>query len=130
MGSSGSARFSDYPDQPAAKVKATGGREGVSGGSSGGDPCDSAFSTILEDFEQSDYFKNHKGVPPPEKTQIVILKEKRIIAQTHNGESIGNLPTKYSYLAVCIKHGRRYAGLVSHVKKGALTRITIDAAPQ
>jgi len=128
MGSAGSARFSDYPDKPSQKV-VSGGRHGLSGGTSGDDPCDRAFSAVLEDFEQSGYFKSH-GIPPVVGTEIVVEKDKRVFARIRGAESIGNLPTRFNYLAGCMAFGRTYVGRVSSVISGPITKITIDAAPQ
>jgi hypothetical protein len=38
--------------------------------------------------------------------------KKRIVAQTTTGEVVGHLPTKYNYLAGCMKAGYKYAGTV------------------
>lgn len=129
MGSSGASRFSDYPEKPSKKVVSSGGRGGLAGGSSAEDPCDRAFSTVLEDFERSEYFKQH-GAPPKVGTPVSVEKGKRILARTAAGESIGNLPTKYNYLAGCMASGRSYAGRVQAVSGGLVAKITIDAGPQ
>jgi hypothetical protein len=129
MGSSGSSRLSDYSGTPAKKTASASGRGGVSGGSSGEDRCDRAFSTTLEDFERSEYYRNHQS-PPPVGTEISIEKEKRLIARTVKGESLGNLPTEFNYLAGCMAAGRRYAGRVISISKGlVMSKVTIDAAP-
>jgi hypothetical protein len=129
MGSSGSGRFSDYPGKPPKKISSSGGRGGTAGGSSGEDPCDRAFSTELEDFEFSEYFKKH-GTAPKIGTSVTIEKGKRIVARTKAGETLGNLPTKFNYLAGCIAGGRAYAGHVIAVSDGLFAKVTIDAAPK
>lgn len=129
MGSSGASRFSDYPEKPSKKVSSGGGRGGLAGGSSGQDLCDQALTTMLEDFERSEYFSKY-GVTPPIGTPLVIEVKKRVIARAMSGESLGNLPTKYNYLAGCIASGRSYSGQVRSILGGFVARITIDAAPQ
>ena len=129
MGSSGASRFSDYPEKPRSKVKGTGGQSGVAGGSSGQDPCDLAFSAVLEDFERSDYFKAHRAAPKVG-TQVIIDRGKRLFARTRSGESVGNLPTRLNYLAMCIESGRSYSGRIRNVSPGLIAKITIDAGPQ
>lgn len=129
MGSSGSSRLSDYSGTPAKKNTSASGRGGVSGGSSGEDPCDRAFSVILEDFERSEYYQNHKS-PPPVGLRVTIVKGKRLLARTDKGETLGNLPTAFNYLAGCMATGHSYAGRVSAVTPGlVMNKITIDAAP-
>lgn len=130
MGSSGSGRFSDYPASPSTKSSSSGGRSGSSGGSSGEDPCDRAFSTELEDFERSEYFGNHKGTAPKIGTTVTIEKGKRVIARASTGETLGNLPTKFNYLAGCMAAGRTYIGRIVTVSPGLIAKITIDAAPK
>lgn len=129
MGSSGSSRFSDYPESPPTEVSTGGGLSGVSGGSGGADRCDRAFTTVLEDFERSSYFVS-KGEPPTLGTDVTIRIKTRLIAETLAGESLGNLPTKYNYLAGCMADGRSYVGRVAKVAGGLLARISIDVGPQ
>lgn len=124
MGSSGTGRISDYPG---SAPKRTGGG-GISGGSSGEDRCDKAFSTELEDFQRSDYWKAH-GSAPDVGTEFDVFHEKRIVARTAKGESLGFLPTEFNYLAGCIAEGRTYKGHVVSVTPGLLPRIQVDVGP-
>jgi hypothetical protein len=112
MGSSGSGKFSDYP----GSGKSTG-----AGGSGAGAPldrCGKAFSVRLEDVEHSQYFKTH-GKAPPIQTRLEITQQKRLIARTMDGLSVGNLPTSSNYLAACLKDGWSYLGTVQDVRTGA-----------
>jgi len=129
MGSSGASRFSDYPESPRKKITSSGGRSGGSGGSSGTDQCDRAFSTDLEDFELSEYFKKHKA-SPKKGARITIIKDRRIVARVSTGESIGNLPTKFNYLATCMDNGYTYIGQITAINGTAVRKITIDAGPE
>ncbi len=110
MGSSGSGKISDYPGTP---------KSGGKGGPEGPPPdrCAQAFQVTLEDVGQSDYFKKH-GALPPAKTQLAIVHAKRLVARTSTGDSVGNLPTSYNYLAGCIKDGWGYVGLVLTTTQG------------
>ncbi|MGB8031219.1 MAG: hypothetical protein WCF30_16330 [Terracidiphilus sp.] len=54
---------------------------------------------------------------------------KRPVAQTTAGESIGNLPTSFNYLASCMKEGWVYVGAVQSVKAGPpVAAIQVDFA--
>jgi hypothetical protein len=68
----------------------------------------------LEDIEQSDYYQSHQATPPTG-TQVEVAQRQRLVAQTADGESIGNLPTSFNYLAACLKDGWRYFGTVQQV---------------
>ena len=57
MGSSGSGRFSDYPGTGSSKSGSGFGSAGVA------DRCALAVNAVLEDIEQSDFFKAN-GKPP------------------------------------------------------------------
>lgn len=110
MGSTGSGRISDYPGSSSKG----GSGAGAGGGGGGGPPedrCARAFHARLEDIEQSDYYRAH-GSLPPLGTQLSVAHRKRLVAQTSNGESIGNLPTSLNYLASCLKDGWNYVGTV------------------
>lgn len=128
MGSSGSSRFSDYPDSPRSKVTSGSGRSGSAGGDSGEDRCEKAFSVTLEDYERSEYYESH-GEPPKIGTVVTIDHGKRIVARV-GGESIGNVPTAFNYLAACIKAGFSYRGRITAVAGIAVVKITIDVGPK
>jgi len=106
MGSSGSGRISDYPGSSSSGNSGEG-----SGGGSQLDRCARAFNARLEDVERSGYYRTHGRVPPVG-TQLTVVQNKRLVAQTVNGESVGNLPTSLNYLAACIKNGWTYVGTV------------------
>ena len=122
MGSSGTGKISDYPGSSKADDRKSGGGNGGAGGSGGGasggggadDRCAKAFSTKLEDVEHSEYFQAH-GTAPPEGTVITVAHQKRMVATTADGQSIGNLPTAFNYLAACLKNGWQYVGTVRQV---------------
>jgi hypothetical protein len=109
MGSSGSGRISDYPGS-----SPSGRPGGAGGGDATPDRCDKAFGTRLEDVEQSEYYIT-QGTVPPVGTPLQIELRKRIVAQTASGESIGNFPTSFNYLAACMKAGWKYVGTVRSV---------------
>jgi hypothetical protein len=114
MGSSGSGRISDYPG--------TGGRPGSKSGGAGdpvgsGDRCSRAFTASLEDIEHSDYFEAN-GVVPPIGQSLRIAQRKRLVAETGDGQSVGNLPTSLNYLAACLKDGWTYTGVVTACSNG------------
>ncbi len=114
MGNSGSGRISDYPgSSPSGSSKSGAGN----GNTPPEDRCAKAFSARLEDVELSDFYQNH-GRFPDVGTQLEIALRKRLVAQTTTGESVGNLPTSFNYLAACIKDGWRYVGSVESATSG------------
>ncbi len=124
MGSSGSGRISDYPGSSSSKSGGTGG----SNDDATEDRCARAFSTRLEDVEQSQYFRTH-GTIPPIGTPLELVQRKRLVAQTTRGESIGNLPTSFNYLASCMKNGWTYIGAVQSAASGPpVATISVDFA--
>jgi hypothetical protein len=125
MGSSGSDRISDYPGSSSS---------GTSGGAGGAndeavqDRCGRAFSVRLEDAEQSEYYRTH-GTIPPRGTRVQVVRRKRLVAQTTDGESVGNLPTSFNYLASCLRDGWTYIGRVQSAAAGPPTAtISVDFA--
>jgi len=121
MGSSGSGRISDYSGSKGGSNKS-----GTGGGAGGGGPvppeerCGRAFSVELEDFEHSDYFAAN-GAPPPVGTALRIRKVKRLVAETLDGVSVGNVPTSHNYLADCIEADWSYVGQVRVSSSGPPT---------
>jgi hypothetical protein len=126
MGSSGSGRISDYPG-----TSGGGGQGGGGVGGGGGQPedrCGRAFSASLEDIEHSEYFATH-GALPPEGVVLHIRQRKRLVAETSAGQSVGNLPTSYNYLASCLKDGWSYTGTVISSAKGPpVASVAVDFA--
>jgi len=114
MGSSGSGRISDYPGSSLSS-KSGGSKGGEDGGAE--DRCDKAFSVRLEDVEQSEYYRAH-GKMPPIDTPLEVAQRKRLVAQTTDGQSVGNLPTSFNYLASCMKDGWSYVGTVRSIAGG------------
>lgn len=79
-------------------------------------------------IEQSDYYRAHRSVPPLG-TQLKIVQRKRIVAETMSGESVGNLPTSFNYLASCIKHGWTYVGTMQSAVSGPpVAAVSVDFA--
>lgn len=121
MGSSGSGRISDYPGS---------NKTGNGGGNAGSaDRCGRAFAVTLEDIEHCDFYKIRGTVPPPGQKLRIALR-KRVVAETEDGMSVGNLPTGYNYLGSCLKEGWTYAGTVTaSTGTGSVARISADFAP-
>lgn len=120
MGSSGSGRFTDYPGS--GKGAADGG-----GGEATGDRCARALSCQLEDVEHCSYFAKH-GKPPPAGTKLELAHAKRVVAKVGD-EVVGNLPTRFNYLAACIKDGYSYVGAVTTSKSTPTIIVSADFAP-
>jgi hypothetical protein len=108
MGSIGTGNFTDY-----------------SGGQGADDKCEKSFAVKLEDIEHCDYFAAHKNVPKVG-TVLEIAHKKRVVAQTQAGEVVGHLPTKFNYLAGCLRGGYKYAGQVTESKSGPVAAVSAD----
>lgn len=122
MGSTGSGRFSDYSEQATSN-------SGEGGGASGSDRCQQAFSCALEEVSQCDYFYQNGSLPAPQAPLTIVL-DGRLFAQDVNGVKVGALPTKFNYLAACIKDGNSYIGVVKATRTSPHPSITADFVPQ
>lgn len=124
MGSTGTGNFSDYPQSKPS------GSNNNNGGTSGEDNCKKAFTTTLEEVENSKYFEDNNDVPP-QNTEIFIDFEKRMVAKTTDTKLIiGILPTKFNYLKYCIDDGVKYVGIVSSSSLLPIPNIHIDIIPE
>lgn len=121
MGSSGSGSFSDY----------TGSKkpDGSGGGSSGNDMCRQAFSVTLEEVAQCEFYVNSTTVPAVN-TVLSIIQDGRIFAVTEDGTKVGALPTRFNYLARCLKDGITYVGIVTASGLQPVPFVTADFTPQ
>lgn len=120
MGSTGSGRFSDY----ASEVSST-QTGGSSGGSSGEDQCEQAFSAGIEDVGEYELFVK-TGKVPNVGEQLSLSLKGRVIAIDANGVSVGALPTKFNYLASCLKSGFQYVGVVTVSAASPAPRVDVD----
>lgn len=122
MGSSGTGNFSDYSNQ-----KPQNGNE-KTGGSSGENKCEKAFSTALEDVGSCTYYLTNNDVPPVD-TDIELYFNKRIIARTIDKIDIGYVPTKFNYLKNCMDSGFSYTGKVTASSNSPIQSVIIDIIP-
>lgn len=125
MGSSGSGNFSDYSGSTAPKDKA--GQGG--GGTSGVDRCQQAFSTVLEEVAQCDYFVQSQVVPAAG-TPLGLVFAKRVFAVDARGVKVGALPTSFNFLATCLRDGVTYAGVVRSSALTPMPTVEVDFVPQ
>jgi hypothetical protein len=120
MGSSGSGSFTDY----------SGSKEpDGTGGASGKDRCRTAFSTKLEEEAQCDFFVTNNTVPAAD-TVLSIVLDGRVFAVTENGTKVGALPTRFNYLAGCLKDGITYVGIVTDSGLQPFPFVAADFTPQ
>jgi hypothetical protein len=117
MGSTGTGRFTDYTGTKANKP-------GGSGGSSGEDQCDESIEAVLEDVERCAYYEKNKKLPAVG-TDISVSIVKRLNI-TIGGETLGYLPTKYNYLAGCVKGGAKYSGKVTSISSKPIIKVSIE----
>ncbi|WAW11243.1 hypothetical protein NB640_06335 [Oxalobacter vibrioformis] len=125
MGSTGSGRFTDYSGT--GNDGTTG--QGSGGGASGIDKCQQAFSVILEEIAQCDYYVQSKTVPATGFALSIIL-DGRVFAVDSNGTKVGALPTQFNYLAACLKSGVTYLGAVKASSTAPIPTVEADFVPQ
>ncbi|WP_232438572.1 MULTISPECIES: hypothetical protein [Burkholderia] len=128
MGSSGSGSFSDYPGTKAKAVEGDG--IGVAGGTSGVDRCKQAFSCVLEDVGQCDFYSQFRKVPAPGTQLGIFFDKKRIFAVDVDGVKVGALPTSFNYLAACLAGGVTYVGVVKSSADKPVPTVEADFVPQ
>lgn len=120
MGSSGSGSFTDYSN--VKKIPSVG--QGGGGGASGTDKCKQAFTCVLEEVAQCDYYVATSTVPAKDSVLSISLAG-RVFAVDSSGATVGALPTSFNFLASCLASGINYIGIV---KKSTLTPVpTIEA---
>ena len=102
----------------------------MGGGASGVDKCKQAFTTLLEDVSQCDFYSHLKKVPAVGAELGIVFDKKRIFAIDVNGMKIGALPTAFNYLAACLASGITYVGVVKSSAKTPLPTIAADFGPQ
>jgi hypothetical protein len=117
MGSTGTGRLSDYTGSKADKP-------GGPGGSSGEDKCNEPIVTTLEDVERCSYYINHQ-VLPEVNSSVSVQLNKRLFITTVQGETIGYIPTKFNYLAACIKSGIEFGGQVTSSLSKPIAKIQV-----
>lgn len=121
MGSTGSGRLSDYPGSQV-------GNGAGGGGASGEDRCNRAFTCVLEEVEQCDYFAKYQDVPPSD-TALTLELRGRLVAIDADGLSVGALPTRLNYLADCLNAGFTYSGRVLGTPAGPVALVNVDFGP-
>jgi len=123
MGSSGTGHFSDYHSSSSNQSDSSRG-----GGSSGEDRCDQGFETELEEMERCSYYLQHRSLPESE-THVKVRMQGRVGVETTSGELIGYLPTRYNYLAGCIREGRSYAGRIISASNTPILYVLVEIHP-
>ncbi|PST20744.1 hypothetical protein C7U60_15110 [Mesorhizobium plurifarium] len=83
----------------------------------------------MEEVGQCDFFVTNNTVPAAD-TVLSIVFEGRIFAVTENGKKVGALPTKFNYLAGCLKEGITYAGIVTDSGLQPFPFVAADFTPQ
>ncbi|MFA6483406.1 MAG: hypothetical protein WCW62_12560 [Bacteroidales bacterium] len=128
MGSTGTGHFTDYSDNQRPRNNEDPSEPHETGGRSGNDKCQRAFSTNLEEVASSQYLIQN-GYLPPVGTNVFISFNERIVAETEDGVCIGFLPTRFNYLLNCIENGFSYSGVIARSNSIPLPSLTIDVNP-
>lgn len=123
MGSTGSGRFTDYSGSQNSGKQGNG-----SGGTSGTDRCQQAFTCVLEEVAQCDFFTAN-GTLPSAQTKLGIILNGRLFAVDTNGVVIGALPTTFNYLAACIADGIDYVGVITKSATSPIPSVSADFTP-
>lgn len=121
MGSTGSGRFSDYPG---AGNRTTAG--GATGGSSNSDKCLQAFSVVLEEVGNSQYYSNNRDVPAVGVSLRVMFDGQRVFAVDDHGVKVGALPTNFNYLVACLNSNTSYVGIVEASDRAPVPTVSAD----
>lgn len=126
MGSTGSGSFSDYSG---LKNSTNTGQGGGSGGTSGVDKCQQAFTCVLQEVAQCDFYAHAKSVPAPGSV-LSISVSGRVFAVDSTGLKVGALPTSFNYLAACLADGISYVGVVKSSAASPVPTVAVDFVPQ
>ncbi|EMN1926130.1 hypothetical protein RVV18_000488 [Burkholderia ambifaria] len=102
----------------------------MAGGASGVDKCKQAFSSVLEDVGQCDFYSQFKRVPAPGTQLGIFFDKKRIFAVDVDRVKVGALPTSLNYLAACLAGGVTYVGVVKSSADKPFPTVEADFAPQ
>lgn len=121
MGSTGYGTFGNY--RPGGigggRGAGLGGGAGIGGAAddSAAQFCPKEVENIkLEDVATSEYYQNHLDVPSAG-AEVYLRSElhygRLVVELEETGEILGNIPTQYHNLLLCMKKGLRYTGEVS-----------------
>lgn len=124
MGSSGSGNFSDY-----SGTEDKGSSKPNTGGTGSDDKCLKAFTTVLEDVENCEYFQQNNDVPPLKTPISIIFKKPRLVAVDNKGTTIGLIPTSFNYVKVCLENGYKFPGAVTASVKKPILRVEVTISP-
>ncbi|MDO3544917.1 hypothetical protein, partial [Ralstonia pseudosolanacearum] len=111
------------------KPRLLGHEDSNGGGTSGVDRCQQAFSTLLEEVAQCDYFTQARAVPAAGEL-LSIAFDRRIFAIDARGVKVGALPTSFNYLAACMQDGVTYAGIVKSSALAPVPTVEADFVPE
>ncbi len=121
MGSTGSGSFSDYDHKSKGNSN--------QGAFSGEDKCARAFSTLLEEVQNCEFFGATANVLPAGTAVSITFDSPRLAVQDNMNVIIGYLPTKFNYLLACMESGITYSGMVSSSTLIPLASVSVDISP-
>ena len=113
MGSTGRNTFSDYSQTGVTR-------------------CDDPIDTPLEDVGRHEYFAAASKLP--KKGAAVRLRDgvhngRLVVEDVATNMAIGNLPTRFHYLLLCLKNGYSYEGEVTLSRSGKVPVVEIHLDP-
>jgi hypothetical protein len=113
MGSAGSGKFGTYPSGKRQVI----GNEGIGSTSNTfGEACEIECPTViehisLEDIATSEYYVNNQSLPSKDiliEVSNKVYRGRLVVKVVPTNEILGNIPTEYNYLKVCIEKGIQY----------------------
>jgi hypothetical protein len=115
MGSTGNHNFGDYAQGGGSTTK-----------------CDLEIEAALEDVARSEFMQSRNEVPKVG-SAITLRSEpvdgRLMVEDAATKLAIGNLPTKYHYLLICMQRGYEYSGEVTAARKGSIPQVEVSLAP-
>jgi hypothetical protein len=113
MGSTGQNNFGDYAQGGTTK-------------------CDDSIDAALEDVSRHEYFTvtgklAKKGTPV--RLRATINLGRLVVEESATGKVIGNLPTRFHYVLLCLKNGYSYEGEVTLSRSGKVPVVEVHLDP-
>jgi hypothetical protein len=126
MGSTGHGRLSDYSEKSGKQLS---NKKPGEGGSDGKDQCDNEINTALEEVERSAYFLTYDSLPGINTPVKLVLKKRPCVVTTDSEEVLGYLPTKFNYVAACLRAGHKFEGIIELSTERPLPKIIVFLSP-
>jgi hypothetical protein len=96
--------------------------------------CDESIDTSLEDVARLDFFKKNGKSLPPKGTSVrlrpsISATGRLIVEDSATSQAIGNLPTNFHHLIVCMERGHKYEGEVTRSRNSSIPIVEVHLDP-